>query len=129
VAVLDSEPPLRLVEGPTVNSQLEVSTQPVSPPGTPDFDSLDLNGPKAAEETNPATRLVDKAGGTWAIVTTCSIDVQQYHFNLCPSLGSGYLVKRAGVMLGVRLVYADNYNIDIWHTLDMYYALTCGLPV
>lgn len=85
VAVLDSEPPLRLVEGSTVNSHLEVPTQYVSLPGTPDADSLELNGPKAVEETDPAAQLVDKAGGTWAVVTTCSIDVQQYHFSLGPS--------------------------------------------
>jgi mediator of RNA polymerase II transcription subunit 13 len=95
---------------PLPTAQTPTSSDPLASPGLV----------KSAEnlEADPSARIVDPFEESWGILSTRAFYTQK--FNLGPnihSLGSGYLLKRAGpvdadgwIMLGVHVVAAERWS-------------------
>lgn len=120
-ARVDSKPPVQLLS----NNISPVETSARLTIGLADLTSPDSNAPRASEELDSAVRLVDPAEEVKAVITASMIEVSQDRIDLPPSLGSGYLVNARGIIMGMSIVAAENYDLDIRSLLRMSYDLTC----
>jgi Mediator complex subunit 13 C-terminal domain len=120
-ARLDSKPPVQLLS----NKASPVETCPRLTIGPADLTSPDSNAPRMSEELDSAARLVDPVEEVKAVITASMVEVSQDRIDLPPSLGSGYLVNARGIIMGMSIVAAESYDLDIRSLLRMSYDLTC----
>ena len=109
---------------------LEQVTTPL--PLTPEVPSPDLNGPKLAEEGDPTARLVDEDEEAWGVISTRSLIANAHGLDVCSDVANGYLVEGKQVLMGVRIVHAEN-QCDFKELLSIYRGLSVltkarGLP-
>ena len=122
LVVVESRPPVRITNKTSIAEQVEADSMPGPIPTTPDLTSLDPNGPKLLEESDPSAYLIDQAEETWGVISACSLVAQPHGLEVQAAVANGYLVRPSRWIIGVRVVHAEKTG-DFRELLKMYHGL------